>query len=178
MANILPVALPSSPGLILVVAPRSALHNALPLWIARLAATGAVRILDGGNCFNAYGVAREVRRHTHHLETALQRISLSRAFTCYQVAALLADTVADARATLVLDLLLTFADENVRLEERQRLLEGCLAHLQRLQSAAQLVVSVSLQSVVQQNWLEMIEAISGKVWRLEPSVLPPVLRLL
>ena len=178
MADMLPLALPPSPGLILIAAPRSVLRGAMPSWIARLAVAGTVRVLDGGNCFNAYGVAREVRRHTHHLEAALQRISISRAFTCYQVAALLADTTADARTTLVLDLLLTFADESVRQDERQRLFEGCLVHLQRLQSAAQLVVSVSLQSVAEPRWLEMIEEISGKVWRLEPSAPPPVLRLL
>jgi len=165
--------------LILIAAPRAVLRSALPAWIARLAAAGTVRVLDGGNSFNAYGVAREVRRHTHHLESALERISLSRAFTCYQMAALLADTASGAGATLVLELLLTFADENVRREERQRLLEGCLAHLQRLQvGGAQLMVSISLQSVSEPGWLEMIEGISGQVWRLEPSAPPPVLRLL
>ena len=46
---------------------------------AQLAAHGPLRVLDGGNQFNVYPVARAIRRRTSDLNAALQRIVLSRA---------------------------------------------------------------------------------------------------
>jgi len=66
---------------------------------------GELRVLDGGNRFNVYPVARAVRRYTPNLTASLGRICLSRAFTCYQMAALLAKTPADGLPILVIDLL-------------------------------------------------------------------------
>ena len=45
---------------------------------AQLAAHGPLRVLDGGNQFNVYPVARAIRRRTSDLNAALQRIVLSR----------------------------------------------------------------------------------------------------
>jgi hypothetical protein len=60
---------------------------------ARLALRGELRVLDGGNSFNAYTVARNLGRLVggggSALEEALQRIQVARAFTCYQVLTLL-----------------------------------------------------------------------------------------
>ncbi len=39
---------------------------------------------------------------------------------------------ADARPLLAIDLLATFYDESVRVDESRRLLAGCVTHLQRL----------------------------------------------
>jgi hypothetical protein len=75
---------------------------------ARLALNGPVRVLDGGNRFNVYPVAQAVRRLTPRLEETLSHMSLSRAFTCYQMLTLLEETPADPVPTLVLDLLSTF----------------------------------------------------------------------
>jgi hypothetical protein len=107
--------------LTLVIAP----HAGMPLMVetaARLALNGSVRVLDGGNRFNVYPVAQAVRRITPRLEETLSHISLSRAFTCYQMLTLLEETTAQPVATLVLDLLSTFLDENVTLVESRRLL--------------------------------------------------------
>jgi len=57
---------------------------------------------------------------------------VARAFTCYQVETLLTESVADFSPVLVLNLLDTFYDENVKLSERMRLLEVSLAELRRL----------------------------------------------
>jgi hypothetical protein len=51
-------------------------------------------------------------------------VRLSRAFTCYQMLALLAETPAGGPPTLVLDLLDTFYDESVPLHESRRLQIG------------------------------------------------------
>jgi hypothetical protein len=79
---------PPGNQVMLVVAP----HAANPLMLelaARLAVEQPLRVLDGGNRFNVYPVAKAVRRCTARLEEALGRIILSRAFTCYQLQALL-----------------------------------------------------------------------------------------
>jgi hypothetical protein len=101
---------------ILLVGPRD-LNTTMLAAIARLGEGGPVRVLDGGNRFNAYTVARAIRLADPStplgVETAdvglsrgdplrgrcapqtptrleiLNRITVSRAFTCYQVLSLL-----------------------------------------------------------------------------------------
>ena len=58
---------------------------------AQLALHGAVRILDAGNQSNVYPIAQRLRRSTVDVNAALRRIQVQRAFTCYQVAALLVE---------------------------------------------------------------------------------------
>lgn len=123
-----------------VIAPHAAQLQMLEL-AARLAVLGSIRVLDGGNQFNPLPVARAIRRLTLELEPALAGIRISRAFTCYQVLALLEQEPAQNRPVLVLDLLATFYDESVPLPEASRLLRACLVHLRRLSAGAPVVVS-------------------------------------
>jgi hypothetical protein len=67
---------------------------------------------------------------------------VARAFTCYQVLALLESTPASDGPFVVLDLLRTFYDESVQARERQRLLRACIAQMQRLEQAGGGLVSV------------------------------------
>lgn len=120
---------------------------------AQLARRGSVRFLDGGNRFNAYGFSRSLARELTRLSPdqneiprltkALEHVHLARAFTCYQVVTLLAETPPSTNPTLVLDLLSTFYDESVTLPESTRLLETCFIHLRRLSELAPVVVSAS-----------------------------------
>ena len=109
---------------------------------ALLALCGPVRILDGGNSFNAYRVARHLRRQTPHVAEALDRITVARAFTCYQVITLFEQTPATRAPQLVLDMLSTFCDENVSVEESERLLRIVIGHLRRLRRLGPVVVSI------------------------------------
>ena len=111
---------------------------------AQLAAHGPLRVLDGGNQFNVYPVARAIRRRTSDLNAALQRIVLSRAFTCYQMVVMLDEAAAAPFPipTLALDLLATFYDENVTLVESQRLLRGCISRLLQMSQQIPVIVSV------------------------------------
>lgn len=160
-----------------MTAPRAVLRQFIPVWIARLALLGAVRILDGGNRFNAYSVAHQVRMQTARLDEILNRIYAARAFTCYQVEALLASTAADAVPKLLLDPLVTFGDENVKPEERRRLLEGCIRQLNRLKTSAPVTVVVSLETIPDPDWIELLEEAASQSWRVEPEPPKPVLRL-
>jgi len=167
-----------TPGKItLAVVPRRDIQPLLGM-AARLALNAPLRVLDGGNCFNAYIVAQALRQQTQDVEAALERIHVSRAFTCYQMVTLLDETEAIPAATAVLDLLATFRDENVPLAERQRLLGHCLGRLERLAAAAPLLVSASpdggppmsrqhgqRQSPTGDELLVRLEKAADQVWR-------------
>lgn len=155
----------------LVLASRRQRRRLMTALTARLALAGAVRILDGGNSFDGYGLARLLRQHTAQWQAALARTTVARAFTCYQMAALLNESAASTLPTLVLDLLDTFYDENVALAERSRLLSECLPHLQRLGQGTSMAVSVELpvSSQVDELLEQLVEA-AGQVWHFEIPV--------
>lgn len=166
---------------VLVVAPHAAREGMLEL-AARLACRGSLRVLDGGNQFNAYLVARAVRRLTPDLPEIMERIALARAFTCYQLEALLAASPAQPEPTLVLDFLAMFSDENVRFAERRRLLLVCAQHLRRLSRQAPVVVSVrpaAPEFAERVALLEMVSRAADQTLEWEPpAALPaPQLRL-
>jgi len=173
--NLLPEPVPGQFTLV-VLPPRA--NPPLLHMVARLALRGPLRLLDGGNRFNAYTVAQALRRHTGQVEAALARIRISRAFTCYQVAALLAETPALPASTVALDLLATFRDESVPLWERRRLLAVCREHLRRLASQAPLLVSVTAQGASgADELLAMLEEAADQVWRFAPPLPPAAPRL-
>jgi hypothetical protein len=155
---------------LLVVAPHAA--NTLMLELAgRLAKDGELHVLDGGNRFNVYPVAKALRRLTPKLDDALRRITLSRAFTCFQLQALLQETPSNKSPTLVLDFLATFYDESVHLAECRRLLATCLPHLRRLAHTAPLVVSVKPpppMAAARQILLDTVQQAADQCWVLEP----------
>ena len=168
------LSLPLPNQIILLSAPRAAARLMLEL-SARLALSGELHVLDGGNRFNVYPVARTIRRYTGELTAALARIHLTRAFTCYQAAAMLANLPTDTRPLLALDFLTTFYDESVRLEESQRLLAECIPHLQRLSAAAPVVVSARPPAAPYPERLQLIEMLqdtAAGTWQLEPLPAP------
>lgn len=140
--------------------------------IAHLAERSGLRILDGGNRFNAYTVARAARGNPD----VLDRITVSRAFTCYQVLSLLESTPALHLPFVVLDMLNTFYDESVRLRERRHILTACLAHLERLSQAAAGVVSAHPSKVPTLETVALfdhLQASAGEVYTLQPAETPP-----
>ncbi len=160
----------------LVLAPHHAQRQMMTMLTARLALSGRVRLVDAGNCFDGYGLARQLRQGSAHWQQALERVSVARAFTCYQVETLLSETVADVAPVLVLNLLDTFYDENVKLPERMRLLEVSLAELRRLCRMASVAVSSSYPTRDQPaELLERLASAAGQVWSYdEPQPVEPL----
>lgn len=167
----------------LLIAPDQALEYLLDP-VASLAWRGPLLILDGGNSFNVYQVARHIERHRPaqagletDLDSILANIRVARAFTCYQVAALLSSTPATPAPTLVLDMLATFADEAVSFAERCRLLSACLLELHRLSRLAPLGVSARLPRVEKpesSKLLASLEDAADQVYRYElPAIQTP-----
>ena len=156
----------------LLIAPRAAGYQLLNACVAHLASTGPVDVIDGGNGFDVHAIARSLRAHTSAVEMALQRIRIARAFTCYQVVALLAQYFPVQRPLLVMDLLATFSDDNVPLAERMRLLEQISQRLLSLSRPGPLAVSLSPSA--NENCLNYLEtALDSRVgsaltiWRIE-----------
>jgi hypothetical protein len=128
-----------------LVTPRSgpgAGYKALLKLTAVLALQSPVRVLDCGNRFDVYQIARLIRRETPQVMAMLDRIAVARAFTCYQVVTLLAETAVTPEPKIIIDLLSTFYDENVSVPEGQRLLKMVLGRLQALRGPAPIVISL------------------------------------
>ncbi len=127
----------------IVICTPSAGREQIAALTAELALSGAVTVLDGGNRFPAYQTARMLRRRTANILPTAKRIHLRRAFTCHQMLALLESTPALHQPYLILDMLMTFLDENVLTAEVSRLLDRCLVQLDRLRLEAPVILSLS-----------------------------------
>jgi hypothetical protein len=142
---------------------------------AGLSLRGPLYLLDCGNHSNMYRVARTLRALTDDPVAVMRNIRLSRAFTCYQVVALLEKVAArPAAPVLVLDLLSTFMDESVQLRESSLLFDSALRYLLAVGQTVPVVVSakplLSL-SAPRFGLLEQLKTAAAEVWE-EPVLLP------
>jgi hypothetical protein len=130
----------NSASYILLSGSHAATEAIFPI-IARLSTESKIMVLDCGNRFNVFPLAREIRKITPKVTTSLKNISIARAFTCYQVVALLSSLAILPDYAIVLDLLSTFYDENVPVVERKRLLLESIVHLRRLSVPSPVLVT-------------------------------------
>ncbi len=126
--------------------------------IAQLARLHPLRVIVGGNRFDAHQLARIIRRHTVQLDQTLERIQQARPFTCYQTLKLLAETE-PAAPLVVLDLLTTFYDQNISDSESMRLVHLATSHLQRL--GRQVPVLVTLRPAAIQSRSALVEIVQA-----------------
>jgi hypothetical protein len=136
---------------------------------AQLSVIGPVRILDCGNRCNAYYLAKELRTITDDPVAAMNRIRLSRAFTCYQTETLLAhNRLLSNIPILIFDLLSTFLDESVSTGEAKRLMMDTVGHLKYLSRKNPVIVGVKpLHSICTERLflLEMIKTSADEVYQ-------------
>jgi hypothetical protein len=162
------------PQLTIAIVPPRASGLLLDL-AAGLAARGPLLVLDGGNRFNAYPVARQL-----HNTQALAHLRVARAFTCFQMLALLQTTEAGGPAVLALDPLATFNDENVPAAERLYTFRSCVTELIRLSQRRPVGVGLLARS----DPLGLIDILSerachagpNRIYRLEPEPPPASLQ--
>jgi hypothetical protein len=143
------------------------------LLAAELALSGPVTVLDGGNRFAAFRLMQHLRLHLPDPAPAARRVFVRRAFTCYQMQALLDAAPSRPQPHILLDLLATFYDENVPLPEARHLLESCLRQVERLSQAGSLLVTLSPPpSPGRAFFVEEVCALAGNLYTTEPSILP------
>jgi hypothetical protein len=153
-------------------APHAARDEIAPL-IARLALQGPVLVLDGGNRFAGYRIMQHLRLLLPDPTPAIRRIFVRRAFTCYQVSAMLDETPARSQPCLLLDMLSTFYDENVPLIEARRLLDCCLRQVERLSQVGSLLVTLTPPPSPERLCLvERLSAAAHTFFSVEAPVIP------
>jgi hypothetical protein len=156
-----------------------------------------VILLDGANRFDPYRVSSFARRVLAPPETLLKRIRVARAFTCYQMATLIAEKLTpfihqercvpprspslscrrgaeeERRAWVVLlGPITTFLDEDVPEREARSLFERSLRKLRGL--AEEGIPFLVLQTAVpglsrRHDLMEKLADFSNRVWRVSPG---------
>jgi hypothetical protein len=163
---------------LLLVAPDTMLESLFEM-VARLALQGPLYVLDAGNSFQGYPLARALRRQGADIAAPLQQTLLARVFTCYQLAALLEESAFKPQPILLLDFLSTFYDQGVRLADRKRLLHGCLRQLQAISRRAPVVVWVRQRAAIPKEalgFLETVQRAAGQVWSPPRRPVLPVMQ--
>ena len=79
-------------GKLIVIYTSDAARTESMVLIAELSLRGAVTIMDGGNRYRPYQVAKLLRTKTADISTAANRLFSRRAFTCYEMNTLLSST--------------------------------------------------------------------------------------
>lgn len=159
--------------LVVLALPRSRASDTLSL-VSDLALKGALRVVDGGNLFNVLMLNRLIRRRTSDVITVLNRIYISRAFTCFQMEAMLQDLQTYRSPVFVLDLLHMFYDESVDDQQCRHLFANCVVHLRRISSSSPLLVSVAPppRTGSRPFLMDMLLEAASHVWQGESKPAP------
>jgi hypothetical protein len=169
---------PQTKGIHLFIAPRAFLKQSIPGLIAQMAVTTPLKILDGSNTINVHQLARQIRLRTGELFQALDRVHLSRAFTCYQMATMLCEAAACAYPIVILELLATFYDESVSIIERTRLLNQSLLEIEQMSRSSPVLITASDTTLPENEaWLNLLEKSAGQIWRFEKQKIPATPRM-
>lgn len=163
---LLPV--PTKGNISLVIAPRQVIED-LTAMLTSLALNGQVNLIDGGNLFDGYRLARMIRKQTPCVHHVLDNINLSRSFTCYQMTALLRELPANGTPLVVFDLLATFLDESVPFSRRSQQLNKSLSELQRINVKSPVALWVRLchiPSREDEQLLPLVQKIAQDIWQL------------
>lgn len=105
-----------------------------------------VVFVDGGNTFRLYQVARLAQFHQLNPKKVLERIYISRAFTAYQMTALilekLKETVKryDAKLVIISDIAGFFLDRDIPEEETRRIFSQVTAYLSTFAKENQVIL--------------------------------------
>jgi hypothetical protein len=123
-----------------------------------------------------YAVAKLIRPYTDDPVRVMNNIRLSRAFTCYQVLAMIQATAKNPPGgpLVLLDLLATFLDGDVEIKDARRMLGQSLNLLEELSRFAPVVISTRPIPAIAEDravLLEMLERSVDICWE-EPLPLP------
>jgi hypothetical protein len=116
----------------------------LPVQLGGLSSN--VVFIDGGNAFRLYQVARLAQLHGLNPKQALDRIYVSRAFTAYQLTALVLDHLKqaveryNAKIVIISDIASLFLDEDVEDEEARRVYSQVISYLQNFAKEKQIIL--------------------------------------
>ncbi len=137
---------------------------------AALALHGSFYAIAGGEWLPTYALVQSIRRRTPDIKQILGRVRLARPFTCYQVLDLLEETRPERDPILILDFLHHFYNPDIQLPVRQRVLEQCRKHLQRLALSRSLLVFVQeMQTEEYERFLPVLTAAADEVLHMQEA---------
>jgi hypothetical protein len=105
-----------------------------------------VVFVDGGNTFQLYHIARLARLHRLDPKQVLERIYISRAFTAYQITALILEKLKetikryDAKLAIISDIAGFFLDKDVAETEARRVYSQVTAYLSNFAKENQIII--------------------------------------
>ena len=124
-----------------------------------------VVFVDGGNTFRLYQVARLARLYRLDPKQALERIYLSRAFTAYQMTALILEKLKvtikryDAKLAIISDIASLFLDKAVPEDETRRVYTQVTAYLRNFAKENQIMLIATYpphQETKRNNFLQAV----------------------
>lgn len=160
--------------LVVLAVPRYRVRDIFAL-IVDVALRDNVRVVDGGNLFNVLTLNRVIRRKTNRVEEVLGRTYISRAFTCYQMEAMLQNVGEYHCPVFVLDLLYTFYDESVDDAQSQRLLASAISHLRQVSAVSPVLVGLfpPAKANKRPNLMDMVLDTADAAWQPETRPTAP-----
>jgi hypothetical protein len=114
----------------------------------------SIAVVDGCNRFDVHALSRFARMRKIDPNTFLNRIFISRGFTCYQMEQAIAHKLPSFLSTihsntaLIFGLLDTFYDEQAQLREVQQILQRLLVSFQKMKSSGMSLLLVCLERTV------------------------------
>lgn len=105
--------------------------------------------LDGGNTFNPYAISAIAQQNDVDPRTTLERIFVSRAFTAYQLSALIFETLENAlkeygsKLVLISDIMSLFLDSDVPTKEALEIFSKAVSYLSELVTKRKVMVIAS-----------------------------------
>jgi hypothetical protein len=110
-----------------------------------------VVFVDGGNTFQLYHIARLARLHRLDPKQVLERIYISRAFTAYQITALILEKLKEtikrygAKLAIISDIAGFFLDKDVAETEVRRVFSQVTAYLSNFAKENQIIIVATCQ---------------------------------
>jgi hypothetical protein len=145
---------------------------------AALALHGSFYAIAGGEWLPTYALVQSVRRETTEVQKVLGRVRLARPFTCYQLLDLLEGIRPERDPILILDFLHHFANPDIQLPVRRRVLEQCCRHLQRLALLRPLIVLVEqMQTEEYRLFFPLVATAADEVLRTNEMPAPEDVQL-
>ena len=142
-----------------------------------LTSGASVAVVDGGNQFNVHLISRFARERAIDPSALLNRIFVSRGFTCYQMEQAVADRLPSflktigSQTAMIFGLLDTFYDEQAPLREVRQILKRMLIVLQAMKAEGTSVLVACLDRTIwpeERNQLfTTLKAGMDRVYRLE-----------
>lgn len=151
------------------------LYIAMQEMIDRFALKAPVQVVVGGNRIDFEHLPLIAGEQIGNIYEILDRIWVSRAETCYQMLDVLQALKPSAAPLVITDMLASFYEDDLTMQEITMLLQNCLAQVQRISELAPVLIGANADAL-RPNLIEMLERHADMRFYFEPSNPPKELQ--